>query len=117
MIAVDVRAGGFLQIVFFDIVENLLPAGEILNQAIESLEYSERHENKDKPLLRVAVPAQEQSQEEGRQIGDQQQEMRDRLVPRHGDGEIRPGKQFVASSSKDERERNRQAATLQQHQS
>src|SRR5204863_2669130 len=99
MIAVDVRAGGFLQIVFFDIGENLLPAGEVLNQAIESFERSKRHEGKDEPLLRAAIAAEEQCQEEGSQIGNQQQEMRNRLVALHADGEIRRGRQFVARPS------------------
>src|SRR5207247_7135682 len=95
---------------------NLLPASQVLNQAIKSLERSERHKRKDKPLLRVAVSAKEQSQEEGRQIGDQEQEVRDRLIPRHADGEIRPGGQFVACSSEHGRQRNRKRANLQQNQ-
>src|SRR5690349_19385756 len=98
MIAVDVGAGGFLQIVFFDIGENLLPAGEVLNQAIESFKRCERNEGKEEPLLRVAVAAKEQREEEGRQTRDQQQELRNRLVSRDGDCEIRPRRQFIARS-------------------
>src|SRR5207247_7898377 len=99
MIAVDVCAGGFFQIVFLNVGKNLLPASQVLNQAIKSLERSERHKRKDKPLLRVAVSAKEQSQEEGRQIGDQEQEVRDRLIPRHADGEIRDRKSTRLNSS------------------
>ena len=72
MIAVDVCASGFFQIVFLNVGKNLLPAGQVLNQAIKSFERSERHKRKDKPFLCVAVLAKEQSQEEGRQIGDQE---------------------------------------------
>src|SRR2546421_2860505 len=113
MIAVDVRAGGFLQIVFFYISENLLPAGEVLNEAIESFERSERHKGEDEPLLCVAIAAEEQCQEEGSQIGNQQQEMRNRLVALHADDEIRPGGKFVAHSSEHGRQGNRKRAKLQ----
>ena len=39
--------------------------------------------------LRIAVPAQGQGQEVSRQVTDQEQEVRHRLVPRHADSEMR----------------------------
>src|SRR5580692_5011625 len=116
MIAIDVRTGGFFQVVFFDVREDLLPASEILNQAVESFKHTERHKGVDEPLFCAAVPAQSQDQKESGQIGGQQQEVRQRLIGRQADSEMRRAKHLTARSPEYGRQGNGKWANLKQNQ-
>ena len=40
MVAVNVGGGGVLQVKLFHVKENLLPAGQVLNQAVECFEHA-----------------------------------------------------------------------------
>ncbi len=80
MIAVDVGAGGVFQVILFHISKNLLPSGQILHQTVESFEGSQSNEGVNEALFCVSIRADQQDQIEGSQIGDQENEMGNRLV-------------------------------------
>ena len=116
MIAVDVSTRGVFQIVFFHVGEDLLPPGEVLNQTVESLKHSQGQKSKDKPLFRVPILAHNQSQEEGDQIGDQQQKVRHRLVLCDADCKMRTACEIFERPSEQRGCEGRERKNLQQNQ-
>ena len=76
MVSIDVSAGGFL----FHVGEDLLPAGQILHQAVESFKSSESDKRSDKDLFVTAILADDLSKVKGDEAGKQDQEMAARRV-------------------------------------
>src|SRR6266704_675828 len=116
VIADDVRTSGVFKIVFLGVGEDLLPTCERLNQTVESLKHSQGQKSKDKPLFRPSILAHNQSQEEGGQIGDQQQKVRHRLVLCDADCKVRTACEIFERPSEQRGCGGRERKNLQQNQ-
>src|SRR5450755_2276268 len=80
MVSIDISPGGVFEIKLFHVGEDLLPAGQVLYQAVEGFKSSKSDKRSDKEFFATAILADDLSKVKGDEASNQDQKTGARSV-------------------------------------